>query len=138
MEVATDWPSAVEPVGLARTELAASWVRLANGRSPVISVARSMAFLVISWPEMGGLRRRVTYCYQPGLYGGLVLLFRTENAELVAIMNDGFIQHMRVGATAALGARYLARSNAETVGIIGSGGMARSFALGFAAVRKLR
>jgi len=93
---------------------------------------------IISWPEVNGVRRRVTYCYQPGLYGGLILVFRTENAELVAIMNDGFIQHMRVGATAALGARYLARSNAETVGIIGSGGMARSFALGLAAVRKLR
>lgn len=93
---------------------------------------------IVSWPEVNGLRRRVTYCYQPGLYGGLILVFRTENAELVAIMNDGYIQHMRVGATAALGARYLARSNAEVVGMIGSGGMARSFALGFAAVRKLK
>lgn len=93
---------------------------------------------IISWPEDNGLRRRVTYCYQPGLYGGLILVFRTENAELVAIMNDGYIQHMRVGATAALGARYLARASAEIVGMIGSGGMARSFALGFAAVRKLK
>lgn len=93
---------------------------------------------IISWPEVNGVKRRVTYCYKPGLYGGLILVFKTENAELVAIMNDGFIQHMRVGATAALGARYLARANAEIVGMIGSGGMARSFALGFAAVRKLR
>lgn len=93
---------------------------------------------IISWPEMGGLRRRVTYCYEPGLYGGLVLLFRTENAELVAIMNDGYLQHMRVGATAALGAKYLSRREAKTVGIIGSGGMARSFALGFAAVRDIQ
>lgn len=93
---------------------------------------------IISWPEVNGLKRRVTYCYEPGLYGGLILVFRTENAEFAAIMNDGFIQHMRVGATAALGAKYLARANAETVGMIGSGGMARSFALGFSAVRKLR
>ena len=76
---------------------------------------------IISWPEVNGMKRRVTYCYEPGLYGGLILVFKTENAELVAIMNDGFIQHMRVGATAALGARYLARSNAEIVGMIGSG-----------------
>lgn len=92
---------------------------------------------IISWPEVNGLRRRATYCYQPGLYGGIILLFRTENAELVSIMNDGYIQHMRVGATAALGAKYLARSNATSVGILGSGGMARSFALGFAAVRHI-
>jgi alanine dehydrogenase len=87
---------------------------------------------------VNGVKRRVTYCYEPGLYGGLILVFRTENAEFAAIMNDGFIQHMRVGATAALGAKYLARANAETVGMIGSGGMARSFALGLSAVRKLR
>ena len=93
---------------------------------------------IISWPHVGGLRRRVTYCYQPGLYGGLILLFCTENAELVAIMNDGYLQHMRVGVTAALGARYLARADSEIAGILGSGGMARSFAMGFAAVRKLR
>jgi len=93
---------------------------------------------IVSWSEMNGIRRRLTYCYEPGLYGGLILLFRVANAELVAIMNDGFLQHMRVGATAALGAKYLARSSVETVGILGSGGMARSFALGFAAVRNPR
>ena len=92
---------------------------------------------IVSWPKVGSLRRRVTYCYQPGFYGGIILLFRVENAELVAIMNDGYLQHMRVGATAALGARYLARQDARVVGILGSGGMARSFALGFAAVRKI-
>ena len=37
---------------------------------------------IVSWPMVDGLRRRVTYCYQPGFYGGIVLLFRTENAEL--------------------------------------------------------
>jgi ornithine cyclodeaminase/alanine dehydrogenase-like protein (mu-crystallin family) len=93
---------------------------------------------IVSWPVVNGVKRRMTYCYQPGLYGGLVLLFRIANAELVAIMNDGCLQHMRVGATAALGAKYLARQDAQTVGMLGSGGMARSFALGFAAVRSLR
>jgi len=93
---------------------------------------------VISWPVVDGVKRRVTYCVEPGLYGGLILLFSAENAALVAIMNDGFIQHVRVGATAALGARYLSRSDAAVVGMIGSGGMARALALGFSAVRKLR
>jgi len=93
---------------------------------------------IISWPEMDGQRRRVTYTRQPGFHGGLILLFSAENGELLAIMNDDYVQHMRVGATAALGARYLAVSNAEVVGILGSGGMARTFALGFATVRQLR
>lgn len=93
---------------------------------------------IVSWPVLNGVKRRLTYCYEPGLYGGLILLFRIDNAELVAIMNDGCLQHTRVGATAALGAKYLAKNDAETVGILGSGGMARSFALGFGVVRKLR
>lgn len=93
---------------------------------------------ILSWPVVNGMRRRVTYCYKPGLYGGLVLLFSAENAELLAIMNDGYIQHMRVGALAALGAKYLALEEASVVGILGSGGMARSYAMGFAAVRRIK
>lgn len=34
---------------------------------------------------------------------------------------------MRVGACAGLGVKCLARDNASTVGMIGSGGMARSY-----------
>ena len=93
---------------------------------------------IISWPVVAGIKRRTTYCVEPGLYGGLILLFSAENGALRAIMNDGFIQHMRVGATAALGARYLSRTDAAVVGMIGSGGMARALAQGFSAVRKLR
>jgi alanine dehydrogenase len=91
-----------------------------------------------AWTEVDGVKRNLSYCVQPGLYGGLILLYRTENAELVAIMNDGYLQHMRVGATAALGAKYLARSNATVAGILGSGGMARSFAQGFSTVRDIK
>ncbi|MPZ12969.1 MAG: hypothetical protein GEU73_00845 [Chloroflexi bacterium] len=48
---------------------------------------------VISWPVVNGVRRRETYNTQPGLYGGLVFLFRVDNGELLAILNDGFVQH---------------------------------------------
>jgi alanine dehydrogenase len=93
---------------------------------------------IISWPMVNGMRRRVTYCHRPGLYGGLVFLFSTKTAELLAIMNDGHIQHLRVAATAAIGAKYLSRPEAQVMGIIGSGGMARSFAEAFTVVRNLK
>ncbi len=92
---------------------------------------------IISWPTVNGMRRRVTYCSRPGLYGGLVFIFNVDNAELLAIMNDGFIQHYRVAAAAALGAKYLSRPDSKIFGIIGSGGMARSFAEAFAVVRSI-
>jgi len=92
---------------------------------------------IVSWPIINVMRRRVTYCSRPGLYGGLVLLFNVDNAELLAIMNDGFVQHYRVAATAALGVKYLAKPDAKILGMIGSGGMARSFAETFCVVRKI-
>lgn len=92
---------------------------------------------IISWPLVDGKRRRVTYSYKPGLYGGLVLLYDTDNAEFLAIMNDGHVQHIRVAATAALGAKYMANPEARVLGMIGSGGMARSFAPAMKAVRPI-
>jgi ornithine cyclodeaminase/alanine dehydrogenase-like protein (mu-crystallin family) len=54
------------------------------------------------------------------------------------MMNDGYLQHMRVGACAGLGAEALARPNAQVAGIIGSGGMARTYLESFTHVRKLK
>lgn len=45
---------------------------------------------------------------------------------------------MRVGGGAGIGARALARQNAEVVGILGSGGMARTFLDAFCAVRPIK
>ncbi|HEV8259690.1 MAG TPA: hypothetical protein VGQ19_02905 [Burkholderiales bacterium] len=92
---------------------------------------------IISWPEVNGKRRRMTYSYKPGLYGGLVLLYATDNAEFVAILNDSYVQHVRVAATAALGVKYMANPGARVLGIIGSGGMARSFAPAIKAMRPI-
>jgi ornithine cyclodeaminase/alanine dehydrogenase-like protein (mu-crystallin family) len=78
------------------------------------------------------------YCQRPGKFLGLILLFSLENGEPLAIMNDGVLQHMRVGATAGLGAKHLAREDAATVGIIGSGGMARTHAMALVEVRKIK
>ena len=92
---------------------------------------------IVSWPLVNGKQRRVSYSYKPGVYGGLVLLYDTDNAEFLAIMNDGYVQHVRVAATAALGVKYMANPEARILGVIGSGGMARSFALGIKAVRPI-
>jgi alanine dehydrogenase len=82
-------------------------------------------------------RERVTYTVRPGYHGGLVFLFSTDNAELKAILNEGFVQHLRVAATGAAGARHLARRDSKVLGIIGSGGMARTFAMTMPAVRPI-
>jgi alanine dehydrogenase len=77
------------------------------------------------------------YAGKPGLYCGLVMLFDTSNGSPLAIIQDGNLQQARVGAKNALGVKYLARENAKTVGMLGSGGQARSHLEAFATVRPI-
>ena len=76
--------------------------------------------------EYNGAVTQEKFCGRPGLFCGLVLLTSIETGEPLAIINDGVLQHMRVGADGAIGARYMAKRDARTVGMLGSGGMARS------------
>jgi len=52
---------------------------------------------------------------------GLVQLFSIETGELLAIMQDGYLQKMRVGATSGLAAKYLSRPDSKRVGMYGTG-----------------
>jgi alanine dehydrogenase len=92
---------------------------------------------IYGWQNVGGKMRETTYSYRPGLYGGLVFLYSTKNAEFLAIMNDGYVQHLRVAATAGLGIQYLSRRDSRVMGIYGSGGMASFFPLTAKAARPI-
>jgi len=93
---------------------------------------------MVSWPVRHGFRVEDKYCVKPGLFCGLIFLFSAEDGAPLAIINDGYLQHMRVGALFGLGAKYLAKADASVVGMLGSGGMARSHLTAFAAVRKIK
>lgn len=73
-----------------------------------------------------------------GQFVGLVQLFSVENGELLAIMPDGLIQQTRVAVTSALGAKVLSRADSEVLGLIGSGGQARSHFQFFVSVRPIK
>jgi alanine dehydrogenase len=93
---------------------------------------------VMSWPQRpDGSASEQKYCMQPGTYCGLVLLFSTANGEPLAIINDGHLQHMRVGAAAGLGAKLLSRPESRRLGLIGSGGMAETLLEAMVAVRPI-
>lgn len=94
---------------------------------------------IMTWPKHDdGSWTREKYCMKPGVYCGLVLLFSTENGEPLAILNDGYLQHLRVGAAAGIGARLLSRDDSQRVGMIGSGGMARTLLEALVAVRPIQ
>jgi alanine dehydrogenase len=83
---------------------------------------------VITWPKSGnGGWTEEKYCIAPGTFCGLIMLFSSKNGEPLALINDGVLQHMRVGGGAGIGVKHLARENASSVGMLGSGGMARTF-----------
>lgn len=56
---------------------------------------------------------------------GLVQLYSVKTGEPLAFMPDGMIQGMRVGGTYGLAVKYLARANATSLGLLGSGWQAR-------------
>jgi ornithine cyclodeaminase/alanine dehydrogenase-like protein (mu-crystallin family) len=93
---------------------------------------------VIYEQEYNGAVTQEKYCTRPGLFCGLILLTSTENGEPLAFINDGVLQHMRVGADGGIGVKYMAREDAEVVGMLGSGGMARTHMEAFMCVRKLK
>jgi alanine dehydrogenase len=93
---------------------------------------------ILTWPRHAdGSRTREKHSMQPGVFCGLVLLFSTANGEPLAILNDGYLQHLRVGAAAGIGARLLARADAQSVGLIGTGGMARTVLEAMRTVRNI-
>jgi ornithine cyclodeaminase/alanine dehydrogenase-like protein (mu-crystallin family) len=94
---------------------------------------------ILTWPKVGNSMRRVKVPAAPGnRYTGLVLLFSTENGEPLAILPDGVMQRIRVGAANGLGAKYMARADAHSIGILGSGWQAGTQLSAACAVRDIR
>ncbi|HUF41661.1 MAG TPA: ornithine cyclodeaminase family protein [Verrucomicrobiae bacterium] len=83
--------------------------------------------------EVGGSKRRV----YPGDYIGLVMLFDMDTCEILALMDDHYISTMRVGATSAVASKYLARKDAQVMGLLGAGEQAKTQLTAHAVVRKL-
>ena len=92
----------------------------------------------VSYQTVGGVARRVKVSGGPGnRYVGQVLLYSTDTLELLTIMNSGHLQRMRVGGTVGVGAKYLARSDAKILALLGSGWQAETVAWALSTVRKL-
>lgn len=68
----------------------------------------------------------------------LVPLYRSTTGELVALIEADHLGLMRTGAASGVATRYMARADAQTLAIIGTGYQASSQVEGVAAVRKLR
>src|SRR6266403_3634497 len=93
---------------------------------------------IIYETQYNGVTTQEKYCMRPGLFCGLILLTSIHNGEPLAFINDGHLQHMRVGGDGGIGVKYMANEDAEVVGMLGSGGMARTHMQAFTRVRTIK
>jgi ornithine cyclodeaminase/alanine dehydrogenase-like protein (mu-crystallin family) len=94
---------------------------------------------IIRWRQDGNRVLKTKIPAAPGdKYVGLVMLFSTENGAPLAIFPDGVVQRMRVASSSALAARYLARADAHTLALFGSGWQAGSHVPAMCAVRPIK
>jgi len=114
------------------------WAVMTGGSKHDGLVCARMLSDMVAWPREYGRIRENKYARAPGTFLGLLFLFSAKDATPVAMINDGLLQHMRVGGGAGLGVKYLSRADASTVGMIGSGGMARTYLDAFCQVRKIK
>jgi ornithine cyclodeaminase/alanine dehydrogenase-like protein (mu-crystallin family) len=68
----------------------------------------------------------------------LFLLYRAEDAQPLALMEANYLGQIRTGAVSGLATRYMARTDADTLGLIGSGFQARSQLEAMLVVRSFR
>jgi ornithine cyclodeaminase/alanine dehydrogenase-like protein (mu-crystallin family) len=93
---------------------------------------------VIRWrPTAEGVRKEKHRAAPGGRYVGLVLLFSTRTGEPLAIMPDGVMQRLRVAGTNAIAARAMARRDASTYALLGTGWQAHAQAWAMCAVRPI-
>ena len=117
----------------------AHYMKTMGGSSDEFGVtAVRMSSDIVAFPMINDRIRRVKLPAAPGgKFLGLILLYSSNNGELLSIMNDGFLSRMRVGATNGLAADYLARKDANIVGLLGSGWQAGAQIMALKEVRDI-
>jgi alanine dehydrogenase len=85
----------------------------------------ALAVMAAADLELGYAGAKVYSGFQAGARF-VVLLYRTASPELVAVIDADKLGQLRTGAASAVAAKYLARSGASSLGVIGCGWQAES------------
>ena len=117
--------------GEALDAIEACFIRLARGvvenrpRTRIPVEDGVFAYMAAADRELGlaGLK---TYAWLPGGTPFVVVLIDLAHAELAAVIEADKLGQLRTGAASGVAARFLAKSNARTLGVIGCGWQAES------------
>ena len=113
------------------------WGTMEGGSTSGYFAIRMKSDVIYEHEYLGTITQE-NYCVHPGKFCGLILLINIQNGEPLALINDGYLQHMRVGADSGIGVKYMGREDAQVVGMLGCGGMARSHMEAFILVRPIK
>lgn len=92
-----------------------------NEMAGVLPGIRSMGLRVNSATVSVTRKRGNARLGFPGAFSALVFLFDTETTELLSVMQDFYLNPLRVAATSAIVTRRLARDDSRVMGLFGSG-----------------
>jgi ornithine cyclodeaminase len=89
-------------------------------------------------PDIGAAAVRIYSGYQGTNRSEVICLFNWEDMEMAAIISDYHLHAVRTASPYGVAAKYLARTDARTLGVIGTGRYAKGFVQACSAVRDIR
>lgn len=92
-----------------------------NEMAGVVPGMKSMGLRVNSATVSVARKRGNARLGFPGAFSALVFLFDTETTELLAVLQDFYLNPIRVAATSAIVTKRLARDDSKVMGLFGSG-----------------
>ncbi|WP_066393035.1 ornithine cyclodeaminase family protein [Neobacillus mesonae] len=84
--------------------------------SAIESVGKSAVKVVTIFPYNPSIGKRTTQ--------GVILLSDTNNGDHLGCLNASYLTRLRTGAVSGIATKYLARENASSVAVVGTGAMA--------------
>ena len=106
-------------------------VNLPRTRTQAGGMGVTMMVAVLGERGVGGFKAM-------GAGGPLVMLYGGEPRHLLAVMEAGMLGQIRTGAASGVATRHMARGNASSIGIIGTGYQARTQLAAVCAVRSIK
>ncbi|MBN9051254.1 MAG: ornithine cyclodeaminase family protein [Rhizobiales bacterium] len=92
-----------------------------NEMAGVVPGIRSMGLRINSATVSVARKRGNARLGFPGAFSALVFLFDTETTELLAVLQDFYLNPIRVAATSAIVTKRMARDDSKVMGLFGSG-----------------
>jgi alanine dehydrogenase len=131
-------PDAIRVLDLAFRQLAAGDAQtLPRNRVVLANGQGVLHMLPAAAPQLGVLGYKAYTAFRQGVRF-VVMLSSSEDGRLLALVEADWLGQMRTGAASGVATSYMARPEANFVGLVGTGGQARTQLMAVCAVRSVK